>query len=619
MNVVIVESPAKAKTINEYLGSDYRGAGLVRACARPAGQGRLGRSRAGLRHDLGGRRQGAKRLSDIARAVKGADKRHPRDRPGSRGRGDLLARAGGAARPKAAQGQDGRARHLQRHHQGGGARRRCASARDRPGAGRRLSGAPRARLSRGLQPVAGAVAQAAGRPLGRPRAVGGAAARLRPRDARSRSSGRANTGRSSRTLRTARRRDLRGAARRRRRQEDHPPRHRHRRARPQAFKAALETRAASRWPSVEAKPAKRHPLPPFRTSTLQQEASRKLGLSPARTMQIAQQLYEGVDIGGETVGLITYMRTDGVDMAPEAIAGRAPRDRRAVTATRYVPEAPRKYTRQGQERPGGARGDPADRPVPPAQDVARYLDAEQAKLYELIWKRTVASQMESAELERTTVDIAAEVGDRAARAARHRPGGAVRRLPDALPGGQGRRGGRGEPAACPPWRPASRSTSERDRRSTQHFTEPPPRYSEESLVKRMEELGIGRPSTYAATLAGAADREYVRLDKKRLMPEDKGRLVTAFLESFFARWVDYDFTADLEEQLDRVSNDEIDWRRCCATSGAISRPPSARPRTCAPPRCSTTSTRLLGPHIFPAKGDGIDPRTCPPAATASCR
>ena len=209
----------------------------------------------------------------------------------------------------------------------------------------------------------------------------------------------------------------------------------------EAFKQALET-AAFTVASVEAKPAKRHPYPPFTTSTLQQEASRKLGFAPAHTMRVAQRLYEGVDIGGETVGLITYMRTDGVQIADEAIAAVAQRDRqrlrRRLRAGRAAP-----LPDQGQERAGSPRGDPPDRPVAPAaRQRKRYLDADQAKLYELIWLRTVASQMESAELERTTVDITAKVGEPRARPARHRHGGEVRRLPHALSGRPRRRSGR---------------------------------------------------------------------------------------------------------------------------------------------------------------------------------
>ncbi|PWB82764.1 MAG: type I DNA topoisomerase, partial [Methylocystaceae bacterium] len=309
------------------------------------------------------------------------------------------------------------------------------------------------------------------------------------------------------------------------------------------FRQALET-AAFTIRSVEAKPVKRHPYAPFTTSTLQQEASRKLGLAPAQTMRIAQRLYEGVDIGGETAGLITYMRTDGVDVAPEAVASA-----RKVIAKeygeRFVPKVPRKYTtkaKNAQEAHEAIR--PTDLTRLP-KHVAKHLEPDQAKLYELIWTRTIASQMESAELERTTVDIDAKVG---ARALELRASGQVVRFSGFLELYQEGRddeadedGGR-----LPPMQAGEPATREKIEAS-QHFTEPPPRYTEATLVKRMEELGIGRPSTYASTLAVLRERDYVRLDKKRLVPEDKGRLVTAFLESFFTRYVEFDFTADLEE------------------------------------------------------------------------
>ena len=373
------------------------------------------------------------------------------------------------------------------------------------------------------------------------------------------------------------------------------------------FKKALES-AAFTIRSVEAKPVKRHPYAPFTTSTLQQEASRKLGLAPAQTMRIAQRLYEGVDIGGETAGLITYMRTDGVDMAPEAIASA-----RQVIAKeygeRFVPKAPRKYTvkaKNAQEAHEAIR--PTDLTRLPKQ-VAKHLEPEQARLYELIWTRTIASQMESAELERTTVDIDAAVGKRQLEL---RASGQVVRFSGFLELYQEGRdddadedGGRLPPMA--PGEPATREKIE----ASQHFTEPPPRYTEATLVKRMEELGIGRPSTYASTLAVLRERDYVRLDKKRLVPEDKGRIVTAFLESFFTRYVEFDFTADLEEKLDRVSNNEIDWKEVLRDfwsdfSGAVDGTKELRTA-----QVLDSLNDLLGPHVFPAKADGSDPRACP--------
>ncbi|WP_457797024.1 type I DNA topoisomerase [Methylocystis sp. S23] len=373
------------------------------------------------------------------------------------------------------------------------------------------------------------------------------------------------------------------------------------------FKKALLT-AAFTVRSVEAKPVKRHPYAPFTTSTLQQEASRKLGLAPAITMRIAQRLYEGVDVGGETVGLITYMRTDGVDMAPEAVAS----VRRVIAkeyGDRFVPNAPRKYTakaKNAQEAHEAIRPTDATR-LP--KHVGKYLEPDQARLYELIWTRTVASQMESAELERTTVDIDAKAG---ARNLELRATGQVVRFPGFLELYQeGRDDDQDEDGGRLPAMKAGEPCAREKIDATQHFTEPPPRFTEATLVKRMEELGIGRPSTYASTLATLRDRDYVRLDKKRLIPEDKGRLVVAFLESFFSRYVEFDFTASLEEKLDLVSNNEIDWKQVLRDfwrdfSAAVNETKDLRTT-----QVLDSLNELLGPHIFPAKEDGSDPRLCP--------
>src|SRR6266508_1617514 len=342
-------------------------------------------------------------------------------------------------------------------------------------------------------------------------------------------------------------------------------------AKAEAFKAALE-RAAFTVANVEAKPARRNPPPPFTTSTLQQEASRKLGFAPAHTMRIAQRLYEGVDIAGETVGLITYMRTDGVQIADEAI--------RAADVIR---------------RPREAKS---------------YLDSDQARLYELIWLRTMASQMESAELERTTADITAKASGRVIDL---RATGTVIKfdgfltlyhedMDDPVDDEESRR---------LPEMSAGENLQKRAIAADQHFTEPPPRYSEASLVKRMEELGIGRPSTYASILQVLKDRGYVRIDKKRLVPEDKGRVLTAFLESFFARYVEYDFTAGLEEQLDRISNNELAWRDLLRDfwdefTNAVGDIKDLRVA-----QVIDALDEMLGPHLFPPRADGVDPRVCP--------
>jgi DNA topoisomerase-1 len=375
----------------------------------------------------------------------------------------------------------------------------------------------------------------------------------------------------------------------------------------EAFKRALET-AAFAVASVEAKPARRNPPPPFTTSTLQQEASRKLGFAPAHTMRIAQRLYEGADIGGETVGLITYMRTDGVQIADEAITA----TRQVIGSdygSNYVPDAPRRYqtkAKNAQEAHEAIRPtDLARRP----RDTSRYLEPEQAKLYELIWQRTLASQMESAEIERTTVDITGKV---ASRILDLRATGSVIKFDGFLKLYNEGRDDEGEdeesrrlPAMSTGERLAKQSIA-----ATQHFTEPPPRFSEASLVKRMEELGIGRPSTYAAILQVLQDRGYVRIEKKRLMAEDKGRVVIAFLESFFTRYVEYDFTADLEEQLDRVSNNEVAWRDLLRDFwrdfiGAVDDIKDLRIG-----EVIERLNELLGPHIFPPRADGSDPRQC---------
>ena len=374
-----------------------------------------------------------------------------------------------------------------------------------------------------------------------------------------------------------------------------------------AFEAALANARFS-VVSVEAKPIKRNPPAPFTTSTLQQEASRKYGLAPARTMQIAQRLYEGVDIGDGPVGLITYMRTDGVDLAPEAVASA-----RKVIAKdfgdEYVPSAPRKYSaksKNAQEAHEAIR--PTDLTRRP-KDIGRDLEPEQAKLYELIWNRTMACQMESAEIERTTVEILAEAG---ARKLDFRASGQVIRFPGFLALYQeGRDDEEDEDSAKLPAMQARDPLKKDLIETTQHFTEPPPRYTEASLIKRMEELGIGRPSTYASTLAVLRDREYVRLDKKKLFPEDKGRLVTAFLEAFFGKYVEYDFTADLEERLDKVSNSEIDWKDLLRDFWRDFSASLVDIKDLRTTQVLDSLNDILGPHIFPAREDGADPRTCP--------
>jgi DNA topoisomerase-1 len=358
--------------------------------------------------------------------------------------------------------------------------------------------------------------------------------------------------------------------------------------------------------SVESKPVKRHPSPPFITSTLQQEASRKLGFAAKRTMQVAQQLYEGVDIGGEQVGLITYMRTDGLTIAGEAIA-----EARSVIGKRYgakyVPGVPRAYTskaKNAQEAHEAVRPTSFERTP---DQVTRALDSDQAKLYELIWKRAVASQMESAEMERTTVDIASEDKQVVLRAT-----GTVVLFDGFLTLYQeGRDDESDDDGAKLPRVAAGDATTVEKVTPAQHFTEPPPRYSESSLVRKLEELGIGRPSTYASILSTLRDRAYVKMDRGRFIPEDKGRLVTAFLATFFSRYVEYGFTADLEEKLDEVSAGELNWKQLLRDfwrdfSAAIGETKDLKISDVI-----TELDQLLSAHIFPPGEEGSDPRKCP--------
>ncbi len=361
--------------------------------------------------------------------------------------------------------------------------------------------------------------------------------------------------------------------------------------------------------SVDAKPTKRNPGPPFTTSTLQQAASGQLGFSASRTMQVAQRLYEGIELGGETTGLITYMRTDGVQMAPEAISAA----RKAIGNTfgdNYVPEKPRYYStkaKNAQEAHEAVR--PTDFSRHP-KEVRKYLDEDQARLYELIWKRAIASQMQPADIERTTVDIEAKNGSRSAIL---RANGSVVRFNGFLAAYTDHREeeDEDEDGARLPQINAGEVLKREKIDATQHSTEPPPRYSEASLIKRMEELGIGRPSTYAATLKTLSDREYVTMDKRKLIPQAKGRLVTAFLESFFERYVEYDFTASLEEKLDLISDGKLAWKDVLRDfwqdfSGNVDSTKELRVTNVL-----DALNEQLSALAFPDRGDGMDPRICP--------
>jgi len=382
-------------------------------------------------------------------------------------------------------------------------------------------------------------------------------------------------------------------------------------------KREIERRAFS-VASIDRRQVRRNPPPPFITSTLQQEASRKLGVGAATAMRIAQRLYEGVDIGGETVGLITYMRTDGVQLAPEAI-GQTRRLIETKYGQSYVPEKPRVYTskaKNAQEAHEAIR--PTDLFRTP-QDVAAHLDKDQLGLYELIWKRTVASQMESAVLDQVTVDIAS-----ADKTVQLRATGSVVKFNGFLTLYDEGKDENGTDAdeegnAILPDVTQDEGLERRDVIPEQHFTEPPPRYSEASLVKKLEELGIGRPSTYASIIEVLQRRNYVKIDRKRFVPEDRGRIVTAFLQTYFPRYVEYNFTAHLEDELDDISGGKIDWRQVLrefwkAFAAAVGETKDLR--------VSEVLDKLdeeLGPHFFPAndnggQGGGKNPRDCPSCA-----
>jgi DNA topoisomerase-1 len=395
--------------------------------------------------------------------------------------------------------------------------------------------------------------------------------------------------------------------------------------------AAINTGEPFKVTSVEKKRVRRNPMPPFTTSTLQQEASRKLGFGASRTMRLAQQLYEGTDIGGETVGLITYMRTDSVTLSQEAI-----RAARALITDQYgrefLPEHPRVYksaTKNAQEAHEAIR--PTDLLRRPDQ-VAKHLDADQRRLYELIWRRTVASEMESAQLDQTAVDMASADGKTVLRAT-----GSIIAFEGFLALYREDRDDPSDEDEDSRILPAMVEGDVMSRQSVkpeQHFTQPPPRYTEASLVKRLEELGIGRPSTYASIIEVLQDRGYVRLEKRRFIPEDRGRLVTAFLEAFFHRYVEYDFTAKLEDQLDDISGGRVNWKTVLREFWRnFSRAQGDTSEGTLPPIKEAVKALIeslgsirnvidivnerLAPHFFPQEEGGKDPRQCPVCSEGS--
>ena len=365
---------------------------------------------------------------------------------------------------------------------------------------------------------------------------------------------------------------------------------------------------------LEKKETRRHSPPPFTTSTLQQDASRKLRFANKRTMDFAQRLYEGMDVGGGAAGLITYMRTDGVQMAGEAVAG----CRTMVAAEfgqSYVPEAPRAYkstARNAQEAHEAIR--PTDFSRTPAR-VKGFMNDDEFRLYELIWKRAAASQMASARLEQAGLNISTDAGDAVLRATGQIVlfDGFLRLYQesrDDAPKSDSASADRDDERHLPAVAKGDVMTRV-EIRPQQHFTEPPPRFSEASLVKRMEELGIGRPSTYASILSVLQDRDYVRLDKRRFVPQDRGRLVTAFLSNFFERYVEYDFTADLEAQLDRISAGEIEWKSVLREFWttfyrAVDDTKELRVRDVL-----DVLNKVLGPYFFHSDDPSVDPMDCP--------
>jgi DNA topoisomerase-1 len=357
--------------------------------------------------------------------------------------------------------------------------------------------------------------------------------------------------------------------------------------------------------SVEAKPANRNPSAPFMTSTLQQEASRKFGMGARQTMSAAQRLYEA--------GLITYMRTDGIDMAPEAVMATrdAIKDRYGAE---YVPDSPRMYKNKAKN---AQEAHECIRPTDMTRDAGsvKLSEPDQRKLYDLIWKRTIACQMSAARMERTTVDITSADGQVGLRAT-----GQVVLFDGFLRVYEEGRDDVGSGDEDDKRLPQIMQGEKAEKRSVtpeQHFTQPPPRYTEATLVKRMEELGIGRPSTYASIVTTIQERDYVRKDKNRLIPEDKGRIVTIFLLNFFRKYVGYEFTANLEEELDVISAGDADYKTVLAN---FWRDFSAAIAETSDLRISEVLDKLdeaLAPQLYPPREDGSDPRSCPLCSVGS--
>ena len=345
--------------------------------------------------------------------------------------------------------------------------------------------------------------------------------------------------------------------------------------------------------TVETKPVTRNPQPPFTTSTLQQEAARKLGFSASHTMRIAQGLYED--------GAITYMRTDGVQMDGSAISAA----RKTISDrfdSGYLPEKPRIYQTKAKN---AQEAHEAIRPTDFSKDKAGSGD--HGRLYDLIYKRAMASQMASARLERTTVSMLDGTGQTGLRAT-----GQVMKFPGFLTVyEEGLDDSEGEDSAILPPMAAGDAPAKHAVEKTQHFTQPPPRFSEATLVKRLEELGIGRPSTYASTIQVLKDRAYVRVEKNRFFAEESGRLLTAFLERFFERYVAYDYTAGLEDQLDDISGGRAQWQAFLETFWRDFKPKTVEVMDQKPSDITAELDKFLSPYLFPEREDGSDPRLCP--------
>lgn len=364
--------------------------------------------------------------------------------------------------------------------------------------------------------------------------------------------------------------------------------------------------------SIEKKRVQRHPRPPFITSTLQQEASRKLGFSPKKTMQLAQRLYEGITIGGETTGLITYMRTDSVQVEGSALAP----CRHMIEKTfgnKYLPKAPRQYktkVKNAQEAHEAIRPTNVSRTP---ESMSRYLDKDLLRLYGLIWKRMMASQMASAEVDQTSVDVASQKKDVVLRATGSILvfDGFLTLYRESLDEDQAEEE---DNKILPPLR-EKEAVEKQKVFPEQHFTQPPPRYTEASLVKRMEELGIGRPSTYARILHVLQDRKYVKKENKALLPEDRGRIVTAFLLNYFHHYVEYDFTAQLEEQLDDISNGGIFWKDVLKQFWTSFHEATDQAKDLKIQEVLEQLQADLDPFLFPPSESGKDPHLCPRCET----